>query len=79
MVLSDKQKAVIVNDFNDKGWNTYKIWNKHPSFQCFRMAFHNLINKVKETWSTVRRKGTGLPVTTTTEENALIFEELIRS
>ena len=25
MVLTDKQKAVIENDFNEKGWNAYKI------------------------------------------------------
>ena len=28
MVLTDKQKAVIENDFNEKGWNAYKIWNE---------------------------------------------------
>ena len=45
MVLIDKQKAVIENDFNEKGWNAYKIWNEHPSFECSRMAVHNLIKK----------------------------------
>ena len=78
-VLTDKQKAVIENDFNEKGWNAYKIWKEHPSFECSRMAVHNLIKKIKETGSTERRKGSGRPVTATTEENASIFEELVCS
>ena len=75
MVLTDKQKAVIEIDFNEEGWNTYKIWKEHPSFECSCMAVHNLIKKIKETGSTERCKGSGRPVTATTEENALIFEE----
>ena len=79
MVLTDKQKAIIENDFNKKGWNAYKIWNKHPSFECSSMAVHNLIKKIKETGPTERRKGKGRAVTETTEENASIFEELVCS
>ena len=41
------------------------------------MAVYNLIKKIKETGSTERRKESGRPVTATTEENALIFEELV--
>ena len=37
-----QQKAVIENDFNEKGWNAYKIWKEHPSFECSPMAVHNL-------------------------------------
>ena len=77
MVLTDKQKAVIENDFNENGWNAYKIWKEHPSFESSRIAFHNLIKKIKETGLTERRKGSGRPVTATTEENAPIFQELI--
>ena len=76
MVLNDKQKAVIENGFNEKGWNVYKIWKDYPSSECSRMAAHNLIKNIKEIGSTERRKGCGRPVTATTEENALIFEEL---
>ena len=54
MVLTDKQKAVIENDFNEKGWNAYKIWKEHPSFECSRMAVHNVIKKIKETGLTER-------------------------
>ena len=75
MVLTDKQKAVIENYFNEKGWNAYKIWKEHPTLKCSRIAVHNLIKKIKETGSTERREGSGRPVTATTEENASIFEE----
>ena len=47
MVLTDKQKAVIENDFNEKGWNAYKIWKEHPSFECSRMAIHNIASYLK--------------------------------
>ena len=79
MVLTDKQKAVIENDFNEKGWNAYKIWKEHPSFECSRMAVHNLIKKIKETGLTEHLKGSGQFVTATTEENSSIFEELVCS
>ena len=79
MVLTDKEKAVIENDFNEKGWIACKIWKEHPSFECSCMAVHNLIKKIKETGSTERRKGSGRPVTAKTEENASIFEELVCS
>ena len=79
MVFTDKQKAVIENDFNEKGWNAYKIWRKNPSFECSSMAVQNLIKKIRETGSTERRKGSGRPVTAATEENASIFEALVCS
>ena len=77
MVLTDKQKAVIENDFNKKDCNTYKIWKEHPSFECSRMTVHNLIKKIKETGSTERLKGSDRPISATTEENASIFEDLV--
>ena len=78
MVLTDRQRTVIENDFNEKGWNAYKIWKEHPSFECSRMAVHNLIKKIKETGSTERRKRSDRLITTTEEENASILEELVR-
>ena len=62
-----------------KGWNSYKIWKEHPSSECSRMSVHNLIKKIKEIGTTERRKGSGRPVTATTEENASISEELVCS
>ena len=79
MVLTDKQKTVTENDFNEKGWNAYKIWKEHLSFECSRMAVHNLTKNIRETGSTERRQGSGQPVTATTEESASIFEEIVYS
>ena len=45
MVLTKKQKAVIENDFNEKGCNSYKIWKENLGFECSCMAVHNLIKK----------------------------------
>ena len=79
MVLTDKQKAVTENDFNEKCWNACKIWKEHQSFERFCVALHNLIKKIKETGSTECHKGSGRPITVTTEENRSIFEELVCS
>ena len=69
MVLTEKQKAVIENDYYEKGWNAHKIWKEHPSFnKCSCMA-----------GSTERRKGSGRPITAITEANASMFEELVCS
>ena len=57
MVLTDKEKAFIENNFNEKSWNAYKIWKEHPMFEFSRMAVDKSIKKIKETWSTERRKG----------------------
>ena len=76
MVLTDKEKAVIENDFNEKGWIACKIWKEHPSFECSCMAVHNLIKKIKETGSTERRKGSGRPVTATTEKTRRFLRSL---
>ena len=45
MVLTNKQKVVIENDFNEKGCNSYRIWKKNLGFECSCMAVHNLIKK----------------------------------
>ena len=44
MALSEKQKAVIENDFVEKAWV------ENPSFKCSRIAVHNLIKKNKRNW-----------------------------
>ena len=72
MVLTRDQKAVIKNDFEEKGMNAYQIWKDHPSFKCSRVTINNLINKIKETGSASRRKGTGTTVSAVNEENAEI-------
>lgn len=79
MVLTSDQKAVIKNDFEEKGWSSYKIWKEHPSFKCSKTAVTNLVNKIKETGSADRRYGSGRPVTACCDSNAEEVEELICS
>ena len=62
--------------FNEKGWNAYKIWEEHPSFECSRMAVYNLIKKIKEIGRVSERRKCDRPVTATTEENASFLRSL---
>ena len=62
MVLTGKQKAIIENDFNENGWNAYKIWMEHPSYECSRIAVHTLIKKIKETGRQSNVKETADPL-----------------
>ena len=41
MVLTDKQKAIIENDFDEIGWNAYKM-EEASEFECFGMAVYNI-------------------------------------
>ena len=37
--LTDEQIAVVKNDFEEKGWTAYRIWQEHPRFgwpECTR-------------------------------------------
>ena len=31
MFFSEEDKAVIKNDYEEKGWSAYRIWKEHPS------------------------------------------------
>ena len=79
VVLTPDQKAVIMNDFIEKGWSAYKIWKEHPRFGCSRGAIEKLVYKIKETGSTERRNGSGRPITATTPDISEECEELICS
>ena len=77
--LTADQLAVIKNDIQEKGWNAHKIWLEHPTFNCSRITIHNQVQKIKETGSKDRRKGSGRPITATTPEICAEVEELICS
>ena len=49
--ITDEQIAVIKNDFEEKGWTAYRIWQEHPRFGCFWNAIEELIKKIKEAGS----------------------------
>jgi len=79
MVFSSEDKAVIKNDFEEKGWTAYKIWKEHPTKKWVLRSVQRLVNKIKETGPFERRPGSGRPVTATTEENGVLVEMLICS
>ena len=38
--LTDDQIAVVINnDYEEKGWTPYRIWQEHPRFGCSRNKF----------------------------------------
>ena len=76
--LTADQIAVIKNDYEEKGWTAYRIWQEHPRFQCSRNTVEKLIRKIKETGSGERREGSGRPISATTDENADECEECIK-
>lgn len=79
MVFNFEDKAVIKNDYLEKGWGPYRIWKEHPSKGWSKGSVIRLINRFENTESMDRKKGSGRPKTATTEENADATEELICS
>ena len=77
--FTDEDKAVIRNDYDEKGWNAYNIWKEHPSKGWVESSVRRLIRKYEETGSMDRRPGSGRPRTATTQENAEIVDEEISS
>ena len=77
--FSDEDKAIIKNDFLEKGWCAYTIWREHPQKKWNRVSVWRLVKGIKERGTTDRKKGSGRPVTATTDENCEIVEELICS
>jgi transposase len=77
--LTKDQIAVIKNDYEEKGWSAYRIWIEHPRFNCTQRTVKQLIKKIKQTGSGERRKGSGRPVTVSTDSNTEEVEELIQS
>lgn len=79
MVISKEDKVIIKNDYEEKQWNAYTIWLNHPSKHWDRVSVWRVVKKLEETGTIERRKGSGRPVTATTEENQAVVEELICS
>ena len=79
MIFSSEDKAVIKNDFEEKGWKGYKIWKQHPTKKWALSFKQRLVRKIKETGTIERRPGSGRPVTATTEQNGDLVEEMICS
>ena len=77
--FSDNDKAVITNECEKFGMNVYEIWQKHHAKNWHYSSVKRLLQHYKETKTMIRKKGSGRPVTVTTEENQELVEELICS
>ena len=79
MGFSNDDKAVIKNDYVEKGWTAYRICKEHPTKKWYKGSVQKLLNKFKERGTMDRKPGSGRPITVTTPENEQIVEELICS
>ena len=79
MVFSSKDKAMIKNDYEEKGWTVYWICKEHEPKKWVLSSVQHLLKRFKEDGSMKRRTGSGRPITVTTDENAELVEELICS
>ena len=79
MVFCDDDKAVIKNDYVEKGWSAYRICKEHPTKKWYKGSVQRLINQFKENGTMKRRPGSGRPRSAFTSENEEIVEQLICS
>ena len=79
MVFSDDDKAIIANDFDEFGLNAYQIWKRHHLKNWKYTSVKRLLNGYKLNGNMRRKKGSGRPVTVTTEKNQDLVEETICS
>ena len=79
MVFSDANKAVIKNDYVEKGWSAYRICKEHPTKKRFKGSVQRLINQFKENCTMKRGPGSGRPRYGITPENEEIVEQLVCS
>ena len=77
MVFSSEDKAIIKNDFVEKGWSSYRICQEHPRKNWNRVSVHRLLRRFEKDGSMDRRPGSRGPVTVTTEENEELVGDLI--
>ena len=79
MAFSSEDKALIKNDFVEKGWSSYRIYQEHPSKHWNRVSVRRLLKQLEKYGSMNGRPGSGRPVTATTEENEEPVGDLICS
>ena len=79
MVFSTEGKAVIKNDFIEKGWSPYRICKEHPTKNWNRVSVYRLLKRFKEEDSMDRKTGSGRPRTVTNVQNEELVEDSICS
>ena len=58
MVFSKEDKIIIENDYEEKGWSTYKIWKDHSSKNWTYTSVKRLLKLFKDsgTMNTKKKK-----------------------
>ena len=79
MVISEEDKIIIQIDVEEKNWTAYTIWREHPSKKWDRVSVWRVVKKLKETGTIKRRKGSGRPVTATTDQHQAYVDDAIFS
>ena len=66
---------MIQNNYEEKGWSTYKIWKNHLSKKWGYSSVKHLLNKSRDTGSMNRRYVSGQPRIVSAKENMDLIEE----
>ena len=79
MVFSSKNKAIIKNYYEEKGWMIYRIFKQLKSKEWLLSSAQRILKKFKEYGSMKSRTISARTITVTTDEKTDLVEELIYS
>src|ERR1043165_7948097 len=79
MVFTTEDKVLIKNLYLLKGYGAHRLLAEFPTKNWTLRGLDYLLKKLRQTGTTDRKKGSGRPKSTRTEENVSAVEELILS
>jgi hypothetical protein len=79
MVFTTEDKALIKNVYLLKGYGAHRLLAEFSTKNWMLEGLDYLLKKLRRTGNTDRKKGSGRPKSTRTEENVSAVEELILS
>ena len=79
MVFSSKNKAIIKNYYEEKGWMIYRIFKQLKSKEWLLSSAQRILKKFKEYGPMNSRTISARTITVTTDEKTELVEELIYS
>ena len=77
MMFSDEDKVLIKNLYLLKNYGPAKLMSEFSEKNWKRCGLENLLKKLRETGTTDRKKGSGMPRSARTEDNVSSVEELV--
>ena len=79
MVFTYEDKVLIKNLYLIKGYGPTKLISEFPEKNWTRRGLDQLVKKIRQTGSVDRKKGSGRPKSSRTEEKVSLVEELVLS